>query len=190
MTTILFTILEIAFGFGGIFALGKGLASLRRASTNQSLDDRWPDFLATGLLCVGSAVALAVAVTLGGRGLGAFLMVLILPFVLILLAFGLAIRRGRPRTTQSPDPIEAFGIVVINQVVPGRVRGFDDGVPVTLTDEEDKALIGARGNVRLVAADASGHLATNFLSPILGFWNDEGTSVLLYPDDDVGVAVR
>lgn len=191
MAEIILTVFEIAFAIAGIYALVLALRGLKNYSMVATPEAAWKRSGIAALQCLGAAAAFTVTVFLGGRSLAALLLVLILPSVFAALAVFLAYRVGRRDKRSQVVAEDGSNLVVIRQVVAGRIRGSDDqGKPVVLTDAQREELVGSTGRVRLLAAKALPMAPPGAPVPFLGFWNDDGTSVLLYHDDEVQVVAR
>ncbi len=188
MFGILSAIGELASGLLGCFAILKAIQVLRAASASPQVALAWKRCALVVAWCALAGMSLSLTIVLGRHGFSIVLSIFLLLATLIFVSGAMAARLTRRSKPVASEPAGQSGQqVTIRRVVAGRIRGFDSGTPIFLAPEDEQALSGARGYVRLLAAGRSGVFPTDVSAPVLGFWNDEGTSILVYHDDVVEI---
>jgi hypothetical protein len=182
-------IMEFLLAIAGMWTLYLTLKALKQAAPNPSA--AWKRLIQVLIYAVCAVTTLTLAMALGERSAATLLLVLGLPGLLVLVAFGLALRATRHARKSAEVEVSTdinSDLVVIQSIVPDRIRGFDDkGEAIYLSEEDMQALVGSSGHVRMLPF-AGGHTGPKGApEPLFGFWNDQGTSVLLYKDDVLGV---
>lgn len=190
---ILWSIVEFAAGFGGLYALYQCMKHLRSVGSARSAAEVWQRFSTLMVWAVACCGALIVCALAGGRSLGVVFLATLLA-VLVTGAGGLLswLRLKTLRFARQGVQQDAQGeLVEVRSLVLGRVRGRDEsGEEVCFAPEQIEKLIGVRGRVRMLnwaSARKSGG-QTGGIVPLMAFWSEDGDAFVLYPDDEVVVA--
>lgn len=182
-----FPLMEFALAMAGLWTLYLTVSTLKRYPTAKSVAGVWKLFALVATYSLGAVCTLTLAVALGEHGMAALLLVMMLPTLLTFLGLALALRATK--RARGGSGAQETELVVIKKIAPGRIRGYDDGEPVYLDEEAAADLIGAKGRVRMLPLQQAISTPLGVEPPLFGFWNDEdGTAVLLYKDDVLGVA--
>lgn len=182
----LVVLIEALSCIAGVIGLGVAVSKLKALATNPVRDEAWARCATIVLWCVAAAASLSVAVLIGDYGTFVLILVYLMVALLIVLALWLASRvRSAPERARKMSSTSAIerSMVVIQELVPGRVRGFTDDVHVLFSAEEDAQAVGVEGFVKIFALHQIPTLGAGGIAPFLGFWNDAGAAMLLYHDD-------
>ena len=193
MTDVLLVFLEFGFIALGGYSIYRGLRSMQVLARANSHEALWQGYTRVLGFSLGGALVLGVNALLGGRTADVVLVALTLSAVIFVAASLIAWVRYRriAKGSHAPEqdvPVKARQ-VIIKALVPQRVRGMVNGEGVVLTREDETSIAGTTGFVKMIPWDsASKARDLRGFTPLLGFWDDEGTELLLYSDDKVELA--
>jgi len=193
MMDAFWVLLEVVLVVLAVYCVYRSVRSLRdvaQANSHEALLHGYTWVIGFGF---GGAAVLGVNTLLSGRSDAVVLVVLTLSGVLFVSASLIAWVRYRrieagDRRLEKSAPINVRR-VVIKALVANRVRGLVNGEGVTLTQEDEASIAGTTGFVRMIPWEsASKARDSRGFTPLLGFWDGEGTELFLYADDQLVLA--
>ncbi len=193
MADVLFTLLEFGFIVLGGYCIYRGLRSMRALAQASSHDALWQGYLRVLGFSLGGALVLGMNALLGGRTADVVLVALTLSTVVFIAASVIAWVRYRRIEGGGRLPVRGASAkarkVVIRALKPQRVRGLVNGEGVVLTRDDETSIAGTAGFVKMIPWDSAlkARDSQGFI-PLLGFWDGEGTELLLYADDKLELA--
>jgi|ERR1035437_6163797 hypothetical protein len=188
IAVILVSLIEIILDAIGLYCLYRGVKALRTLASLGSPKEIWGQFSKVVFWSVGSSVALGASAVIGARAIVVIVIIMLLSVALCGTAILISVIRSRKLITHGREESRTGVVknqqVVIKSLVPKRVRGMDEGVPVLLSPEDEEFIVGITGYVRMIPwAAASKARGPSGETPLLGFRDGRGTEILLYCDD-------
>lgn len=189
---LMLAFMEIVTGGIGLYALYGCMKQLKEVARSQNESEMRKRFGMVVLWALCSSVALVACALIGQRATSVVVLACGISVMFMIAGAMLLVlkrRTFRMQTTAEQAIPPANQLIEVKSLHKGRIRGLNEaGSPIYFNDVEIDDLSGIRGFVRILNwASASRARTAAGTRAMLAFWDEDGNTFLLYPDDAYSV---